>query len=130
MRWLSLIILLATGCQTLHYKVQRTPPEMDSFRKISEEIYIKHLYDCSNKSSKYARILNEKGYKADIMVTSVGEGHHAVVVVHFKNGDVLYCDPTQGTWSDEIDEFGKPFELVPFEKRHSKKWRNEILELF
>jgi hypothetical protein len=94
------------------------------------EPYIEHLYDCSNKSSKYCRILREKGYDANIIVTKVGEGQHAIVFIRFGNGDLLYCDPTQGKWSTEIDAFGIPKHIIPFEERLDEKWAHEFVEIF
>jgi hypothetical protein len=110
--------------------MERTPPETKAFWSIKAEPYIEHLYDCSNKSSKYCRILREKGYDANIIVTKVGEGQHAIVFIRFGNGDLLYCDPTQGKWSTEIDAFGIPKHIIPFEERLDEKWAHEFVEIF
>jgi hypothetical protein len=134
MRYVIVVLLFLTGCQSMRPTVPaitRKPPLIKEFWKIKAEPYIEHLYDCSNKSSKYCRMIREKGYNADILITRVNEGHHAVVVVRFGNKDVLYCDPTQGTWSTEIDEYGAPETIVMFEDRFNKeKWAGEFIETF
>ena len=136
MRYVIVVLLFITGCRSIRPVLPaivpvsiRKPPLIDKFMEIKAEPYIEHLYDCSNKSSKYCRMLREKGYNADILITRVGEGHHAIVVVRFSNDDVLYCDPTQGKWSTEVDEFGAPEKIVPFEERFDKeKWAGEFIE--
>jgi len=128
MRYLFLLLLFTTGCETV--RINRTPPHTDLLKSIAAEPYIEHLYDCSNKSSKYCRILRDKGYKANLMITRIKGQHHAIVVVEFKNGEIIYCDPTSGRWSYEIDDYGIPDQMVPWEERLDKKWRNEFIEIF
>jgi hypothetical protein len=135
MRFIGLFILfLLVGCETGSQHIRyypRTPPMIDQFWYVKGEPYIEHLYDCSNKSSKYCRILRENGYDANIIVTKVGEGKHAVVEVKFGDNDFLFCDPTQGKWDTKLDPFGTVLHRIPFDERLDKsKWKYEFIETF
>jgi hypothetical protein len=120
---LIVIALLLTGC------VSR-PPMEGEFWGVRSERYELDVYDCSNKSSKYARILRENGYEADILVVSLSEGgYHAVVRVKINHSHV-YCDPTNGTWTSNPLMVGGSWFVVPFETRlDTDRWGDAFLEV-
>lgn len=122
--WLVILIvlLITSGCQTLR------PPASAAFWEIVSEPYALNKYDCSNKSSKYARILREKGYQADILIVSVEDGYHAIVQVMTRDGYV-YCDPTNGEYSRDLSDYGELRVFVPYESRlDEERWGDAFIE--
>jgi hypothetical protein len=114
MRWLAVILLLLSGCRTTQ------PPEALAFWEIRLEPYKLNVNDCSNKSSKYARILRDAGFVADIWLTKYPDGGvHAIVSVEL-DGRRLWCDPTNGEWSWRSDQFGELYFRIPFHSRHDE----------
>ena len=85
MKWSCLILLLATGCVN--------PPMVGEFNRIHMDQYIAGKNDCTNKAGRYARILRDNGYEADVLLFGKrGFQDHAIVSV---NG--FYYDPTWGS---------------------------------
>ena len=105
------------------------PPEALAFWEIHMEPYKLHVYDCSNKSSKYARILREAGYEADVWITIYpDEGVHAIVSVKMGK-KTLWCDPTNGKWSWRSDAFGELHFRVPYHTLHDEElWGKSFSE--
>jgi hypothetical protein len=114
---------MMTGCATRPY-----PPLFGDFIDIHKEPYKLNVYDCTNKSSKYARVLRDNCYHADILILSqkkdlVGRivrgknDYHAVTAVTLPNGEILYCDVTNGKWSRNYRKYGRWDFIVRFEER-------------
>ena len=109
--WLKfLTAIFLTGCQSM-------PPQSDMFWAIYSEPYILDVYDCSNKSSKYARALRDSGSSSNIWITRLDDGGtHAIVSVNVDN-QTIWCDQTNGEWSSKSGEFGELIFMVPYGTR-------------
>jgi hypothetical protein len=99
------------GCRTT------PPPLSDKFYEIYKEEYSLHEYDCSNKSAKYANLLKEAGYEADIIAVDDGvlkiqiiDGQEAVIIHALvrvvTDKGIVYCDVTNGTHSRHLSKLG------------------------
>jgi hypothetical protein len=111
---LGLIFLFAGCSKTLvnttvhnnsHLMVGLTkPPMYDDFISIYKEEYIFGKNDCSNKSSKYTRILIENGYNAALLVLwhKKSDYNHVIVLVTDEEGKRHYYDPTNEFWGPTI----------------------------
>jgi hypothetical protein len=93
----------------------------DQFKEIYEEEYILNYNDCSNKSSKYARILRENGYEADLLIIYNTKYSHCVVIVKGENG-LHYYDVTNNTWGVKsvLSKEWTHLHVVPFEDRFKR----------
>jgi hypothetical protein len=89
---------------------------------IYSEEYIVDYNDCSNMSSKYARILREHGYNADLMILYNDDSAHCVVIVTYEDGSMSYYDPTNNKWGERkvlLREWTNLF-VIPFEERFNR----------
>lgn len=113
---LAIMSVLFVGCVTTQQGLvgstnnnAKPPPLEDLFWTLNRQPNAIGENDCSNKAGRYFRALREKGYAADIVVVSIPLERrrqvelHAVVKV--ENG--VYCDPTFGTWSSNLADFGE-----------------------
>jgi hypothetical protein len=89
------IALLLTGC------THTSLPCAEEFYSIHDEEYLEGYNDCSNMSAKYARILREAGYEADLLILYNEDASHCIVVVPIK-GEVQYMDPANGVWGRHV----------------------------
>lgn len=122
--FIILVSLFLVSCVTTR-RNNMFPPEYQKFEEIYKEEYIKHEYDCSNKSSKYCSYLRKKGYTANIIVTFWHNEAHAVVQVAIGD-DYLYCDPANGTWSKDISDYGSITHFIAYEKITPEFWGGEF----
>lgn len=85
-----------------------------AFWNIYFERYTLHEYDCSNKCSKLIDIMDKAGYTGDVIVLDVDYGQYNHAVVRTKIGDeYVYYDPTNGTTTKKLEEFGKFLGEIP-----------------
>gem|GEM_PF-5480302 len=113
---LAVLSALFTGCVTtqpaavgrLGSDTVAPPPLADLFWSLNRQPNKLGKNDCSNKAGRYFRALREQGYAADIVVVSVPPERRRNTELHavVKVGDQLYCDPTFGTWSRDLKDFG------------------------
>ena len=131
---LLLLCLSATGCVTTRVAIRSTPiqnhirthksvdikpPCYEDFLSIYHEDYIVDYNDCSNMSSKYARILREHGHNADLMILYNDDSAHCVVIITYEDGSMSYYDPTNNKWGERkvlLREWTDLF-VIPFEER-------------
>lgn len=86
-------LIFTTSCQMVfnNKSFNNTPPLPKVFKSIYLETNINDINDCSNKTAKYLRALNDSGYAATIVVIKNRVGLHAIV-----KHDETYHDPTLG----------------------------------
>jgi hypothetical protein len=122
---LAVLVLILSSCvttnTTLHgNQVERgpKPPLYKEFVSISKEKYVLHKNDCSNKATKYCRILIENGYDARMAIIYHPDSdyNHVIVVVYEKSGNRKFYDPTNHFWGSEV------FDYSLYVK---KKWYNK-----
>jgi len=119
--------LFFVSCETTNqdprYDDDYLPPLHEEFIDIYLETYILHENDCSNKCSKYARLLTEKGYEANlvIMYHPDSEYNHVVVSIVDK-GKKRYLDPTNLFFGDQIFDYSEYIEKKWYNKKDYGKW--------
>ena len=110
------LISLLTSCSTINTTVhdnrhlmegREKPPMYEEFLSIYNEEYIFGKNDCSNKSSKYTRILIENGYDAAMLILwhEKSSYNHVIVLVTDKDGKRHYYDPTNYFWGTEVFDY-------------------------
>ena len=102
--------------------VKANPPCYEEFLSIYAEEYKLNYNDCSNMSSKYARILREHGYEADLLIIFNDDSSHCVVIVTEEDGTFSYYDPTNNEWgeTDVLSSEWIGVFIVPFEERFKR----------
>jgi len=94
-----LLLTLLNSCKTVLVPIPLQP----LFWKIYKEKNVDDVNDCSNKSGKYLRALDARGIAGKVIVIKTKMGYHAIV----KTGGGPYLDPTFGTASYNINDYGK-----------------------
>jgi hypothetical protein len=120
------IVLSVSSCQTVRTRSPRpfkvsaqikpAVPLPEAFYKIHKETYVMHKNDCSNKSAKYAALLNDQGYDVGVAILRIkgSEYSHAVTTIRNADGTTLYCCPTAGTSSTISGNYGELIFVIPY----------------
>jgi hypothetical protein len=103
----------------------KKPPMYAEFLSIYNEKYVLGVNDCSNKATKYARILIENGHDAALLIIyhKKSNYNHVIVLVTDEEGNRHYYDPTNDFWGPEVfdysnyaeEEYNKNGELIEYD---------------
>lgn len=106
-------LLFMTGCASTNSTAggplfeKNNIPRRHDFWAIYRQRYIRGRNDCSNKAGRYARVLHEHGYQADVVVIKMTSPKYKGQMHAVVRTEGMYVDPAFGKWSKNLNDFGE-----------------------